>query len=141
MLKVAFASDDRARVNQHFGAATGFVIYTLDGERARLVEVAEFSEEGMDGNEGKLAAKIAALSGCAAVYCQAVGGSAVRQLLAAGIQPLRLDAPEAIDALLGQLRAAIRDGGVAWLDKAIRKQAPDGDAGRFTRMAAEDWEE
>ena len=108
MLKVAFATADRTHVDQHFGAATGFAIYQLDGERAQLVELAEFAEEGMDGNEGKLAAKIAALTGCAAVYCLAVGGSAVR------------------------------DGGVPWIDKALKKEA---DADRFARMAEEGWQE
>ena len=67
MLRVAFASADRVTVDQHFGAAVGFVIYALDDERAQLVELAEFPPESMDGNESKLPAKIAALSGCAAV--------------------------------------------------------------------------
>jgi len=136
MLKVAFASADRERVNQHFGAASGFAIYHLDAEHAKLVELAEFPEEAMDGNEGKLAAKIAALSGCAAVYCLAVGGSAVRQLLAAGIQPVRLDDAQSIEAILTQLRLAVREGGVPWIDKALKR-----DASRFERMAAERWEE
>jgi nitrogen fixation protein NifX len=138
MLRVAFATADRERVNQHFGAATCFVIYTLDGERARLVEVAEFPEESMDGNENKLAAKIAALEGCAAVYCQAAGGSAVRQLLARGVQPIRLEGPQPIDALLAGLRAALREGGPPWLEKAARR---DTDGTRFERMASEAWEE
>lgn len=156
MLRIAFATDDRARVNQHFGAAAGFAVYALDGERAQLVQVAEFGAESMDGNDNgvaaqgnageagvgrshdKLAAKIAALSGCAAVYCLAVGGSAVRQLLAAGIQPIRLEAPESIDGLLATLKAAVRDGGVPWIDKLIKR---DGDAARFARMAGEEWQE
>lgn len=138
MLRVAFATADRARVNEHFGSATGFAIYQLDGERAQLVELAEFAAESMDGNENKLAAKIAALAGCAAVYCLAVGGSAVRQLLAQGIQPVRLDDAEPIDALLAKLRAAVRAGGVPWIDKALNKHM-DGD--RFARMAEEGWQE
>jgi nitrogen fixation protein NifX len=138
MLKVAFATDDRAQVNQHFGAALGFAIYALDEDRARLVEVAEFAEESMDGNENKLPAKINALSGCAAVYCLAVGGSAVRQLLAHGVQPIRLDAETSIDGLLGELRRAVREGGVPWVDKALKR---DKDHGRFDRMADEGWQE
>jgi nitrogen fixation protein NifX len=138
MLKVAFATADRERVNQHFGAATRFAIYSMDGERAKLVEVTEFPAEAMDGNEGKLAAKIAALNGCAAVYCLAVGGSAVRQLLASGIQPVRLDEVAFIDVLLAQLRQAVRDGGVPWIDKALKR---DADGERFDQMAAEGWEE
>ena len=138
MLRVAFASDDRTTVNQHFGAAAGFAIFALDGERAQLVEVAGFPLETMDGNENKLPARIAALTGCAAVYCLAAGASAVKQLLAAGIQPLRLDEDEAIEPLLKELSAAIKDGGVAWVNKALRK---DRDVARFERMAADGWEE
>jgi nitrogen fixation protein NifX len=138
MLQVAFATDDRAKVNQHFGASTGFAIYALDGERAKLVSVAEFAEESMDGNENKLPAKIAALSGCAAVYCLAVGGSAVRQLLAGGVQPIRLEEETSIERLLGELQKAVREGGVPWVEKAL---ARDKDAGRFDRMAEEGWQE
>lgn len=136
MLKVAFATDDRIAVNQHFGAAVGFAIYALDAEAAKLVQVVEFPVEAMDGNEDKLGAKIEALGGCAAVYCLAVGASAVRQLLAGGIQPMRLDGETAIEPLLGQLRTAIREGGVPWIDKLVRR-----DASRFDRMAEEGWQE
>jgi nitrogen fixation protein NifX len=138
MLRLAFASDDRATVNQHFGAAVGFAIHAFDGERWQLVELAEFPPETMDGNENKLPAKIATLDGCAAVYCLAVGGSAVKQLLARGVQPMRLDAVEVIDTILAQLRRAIRDGGVPWVDKALKR---DGDDGRFDRMIEEGWQE
>lgn len=138
MLKVAFATSDRTTVDQHFGASLGFAIHAIDGERTRLVEVAEFPEESMDGNEDKLAQKISALAGCAAVYCLAVGGSAVRQLLAAGIQPFRLDEERNIDGLLDELRRAVHDGGVAWIDRIVRREA---DADRFERMAEEGWQE
>ncbi len=138
MLKVAFASDDRITVNQHFGAAQGFAIYALDGDRAQLVELAEFPAETMDGNENKLPAKIAALSGCAAVFCLAAGASAVRHLVAAGVQPIRLDDEIAIDVLLREIGLAIRQGGTTWVDKALKKGT---DATRFERMAADGWEE
>lgn len=137
-LKVAFASRDRAHVDQHFGAAEGFVLYTVDAERARLAGVLEFAAEAMDGNENKLAEKISALAGCAAVYCLAVGGSAVRQLLAAGIQPMKLDEAEAIEPILQAISCGVREGGVTWIDKALRQHADDG---RFERMAEEGWQE
>ena len=137
-LRIAFASRDRAHVDQHFGAAEGFVLYTVDAERARLVGVVEFAPSEMDGNENKLAEKIGALAGCAAVYCLAVGGSAVRQLLAVGIQPMKLDESTPIDGLLQALSGAIREGGVAWVDKALR---PAGDLSRFERMEEEGWQE
>jgi nitrogen fixation protein NifX len=138
MLKVAFATSDRVTVDQHFGASIGFAIHAVDGERAKLVQVAEFPEEAMDGNENKLGEKIAALAGCAAVYCLAVGGSAVRQLLVAGIQPIRLEEETDIETLLGDLRRSVREGGVTWIDRALKR---DADTTRFDRMAEEEWQE
>ncbi len=138
MLKVAFATSDRVTVDQHFGASVGFAIYAVDGERAKLVEVVEFPEEAMDGNENKLAEKITALSGCAATYCLAVGGSAVRQLLGAGIQPIRLEEEADIEPLLEDLRRSVREGGVSWIEKALRWKT---DSNRFDRMAEEGWQE
>lgn len=142
MFKVAFATSDRVFVNQHFGATVGFAIHAVDSEHSRLVELVEYPAElydnSMDGNEGKLVERISALADCAAVYCLAVGGSAVRQLLASGIQPVRLESPCAIDALLLELRRAIGAGGVAWVDKQVRRDAPDS---RFERMVEEGWQE
>lgn len=137
-LKIAFATSDRVLVDQHFGAAAGFAIYAIDGEHARLIEATEYPLESMDGNEDKLASRIAALAGCAAVYCLAVGGSAVRQLLAGGVQPVRVEAETPIEALLQMLRKAVREGGVAWIDRIIRH---DSDKSRFDRMAEEGWQE
>ncbi len=139
MLRVAFASNDRSTVNQHFGAAEGFAVYSVDGERARLVEIVEFPPAAMEDNEGRLPARVASLAGCAAVYCLAAGASAVKQLLAAGVQPVRLDDEAAIEPLLRQINAAIREGGIGWVDKAIRRQA--GDSTRFDRMLDEGWDE
>ena len=144
MIKVAFATDDRVSINQHFGATVGFAIYAIDGEHAHLVQVAEFlsdpSSNAMDGNENKLADKIDVLKGCAAVYCLAVGGSAVRQLLAAGIQPVRLDEEINIEAQLMTLRQAVREGGIPWLDKLVRRQS-ESDSSRFDQMVEEGWQE
>jgi nitrogen fixation protein NifX len=138
MLKVAFATSNRLTVDQHFGASVGFSIHAIDEERTKLVQVSEFPEESMDGNESRLGDKISALSGCAAVYCLAVGGSAVRQLLAAGIQPLRLDDETSIETLLAGLRDSVREGGVAWIDRILHRNV---DEGRFDRMVEEGWQE
>ena len=109
MLKVAFASTDRTRVNQHFGAAEGFVIYEVTPDKATLVGVAEFAEEAMDGNEDKLAAKIDFLDGCAAVYVMAIGASAIKKLMAKGVQPIRVDEQDGIDELLKLTNQALTE--------------------------------
>jgi nitrogen fixation protein NifX len=138
-VKIAFASSDRRAVNQHFGAAEAFCIYQLAEDDARLLEVAEFHDGdiAMDGHEGKLAAKIELLQGCAAVYCNAVGASAVKQLLAAGIQPMKVEEGTPVDGLLCMLNRSLKDAPPAWLAKRLQAR----DADRFADMEAEGWSE
>ena len=121
-VKIAFASNDRRAVNQHFGAAGAFAVYELDEAGARLVEVAEFIETAMDGHEGKLAAKVGLLNGCAAVYCNAVGASAIQQLLVKGVQPMRVDEGTLIEELLSGLQKSLVNDPPVWLAKHIKQQ-------------------
>lgn len=138
MIKVAFASTDRLRVNQHFGAAEGFAIYEVTPDKATLVGVAEFDEEAMDGNEDKLIAKVDFLAGCAAVYVMAIGASAIKKLMVKGIQPIRVNEVDAVDDLLGEISKAMNEGGVAWVDRAMAAQAKPTD--RFSSMEEEGWQ-
>ncbi|WP_226472894.1 NifB/NifX family molybdenum-iron cluster-binding protein [Dechloromonas denitrificans] len=140
MIKVAFASTDRTRVNQHFGAAEGFAVYEVTPDKATLVGVAEFAEEAMDGNEDKLAAKVDFLAGCAAVYVMAIGASAIKKLMAKGVQPIRINEVDAVDDLLGEISRAMSEGGVAWIDRALAAQAKAKADDRFSTMEEEGWE-
>jgi nitrogen fixation protein NifX len=140
VVKVAFATSDRRRVDQHFGAAEGFAVYAVEPERAALVEAAQFARLDRDGNEDKLAGRIAALDGCVAVYCEAVGASAIRQLLAQGIQPLKVAPGTAVATLIAHLQKDLHSGPSAWLARAIRGQRPRHQE-RFDDMEAEGWRE
>jgi nitrogen fixation protein NifX len=136
LVKIAFASSDRRAVNQHFGAAEAFAIYEIGESSSRLVEVAEFIEVEMDGHEGKLAAKVELLGDCAAVYCNAVGASAIQQLLAKGIQPMRVDEGTLIDELLHGLQKNLLNDPPVWLAKHIKKHSGNNDF-----AADEEWQE
>ncbi|MGD8591103.1 MAG: NifB/NifX family molybdenum-iron cluster-binding protein [Chromatiales bacterium] len=91
-------------------------------------------------NEDKLVAKIAVLEDCVAVYSQAVGASAINQLKAKGIQPVKVEPDTPIEQLLGSLQEELREGPSSWLAKAIVGTLP-ADPGRFDRMEAEGWSE
>jgi len=139
---VAFATSDVSVIDEHFGSATRFATYRVWADTDELVSVTPFhqAEGEHDGNEGKLAAKIAALEGCAAVFCQAVGGSAIRQLLALGIQPIKVEAGTTIGATLAFLRVELIRPTAAWIVKALARSEQQ-DVGRFDMMASEGWEE
>ena len=139
-IKVAFATSDMKHVDQHFGAAQSFAIYAVDMDHVCMVEASEFGRLDMDGNEDKLAAKIAALDGCVAVYNQAVGASAISQLKAKGVQPVKVSPGAEINDLLESLQDELRQGPSSWLAKAIAATMPV-DPARFDEMEAEGWEE
>lgn len=142
-IKAAFATSDRHHVNQHFGAASGLLIYAVTPEQATLLEFAQFGELDQDRHEDKLAAKLALLRGCAVVYCEAVGGSAIQQLLTTGVQPLRVPSGTSISFLLSELQAALRSDAPAWLHRNIARQHQTNDRAetRFAAMEAEGWQE
>lgn len=138
-LKIAFCTNDMQAVNQHFGAARTFTIYAVDPDCCELLAVAEFEQSDQNGNEDKLVSKIALLEGCAAVYCEAAGASAIRQLMAAGIQPVKVERGSAIRELLDDVQTELRTGPSAWVARALARQG--GGAEKFARMEAADWEE
>lgn len=139
-IKIAFATSDMKHVDQHFGAAESFAIYAIDQSAASLLEVVQFGQLDMDGNEDKLAAKVAALDGCAAIYCQAIGASAVNQLRPKGIQPVKVTAGTPLSQAICTLQTELREGPSAWLARAIESSSGNR-AKRFDSMEAEGWSE
>ncbi|MDR1888400.1 MAG: nitrogen fixation protein NifX [Zoogloeaceae bacterium] len=140
LLKLAFASDDRLRVNQHFGSATAFVLYSLTPQGAAVSGFGEFPEEEMDGGENKLLARVDFLAGCDAVFVRAIGASAIKQLLARGVQPIRADESDRIEDLLRDVGVAMTEGGVPWIERALAARAKADHPDRFARMEEEGWD-
>lgn len=139
-LRFAFASNNMEMVNQHFGSTTGFVIYAIDADTFTLIEAKTFTEKAQDGNENKLIEKLEALADCAAVYCRAVGGSAMQQLVAKGIQPVKLAEETPISQLIHDIQTEMQQGASGWLAKALRKNSPT-ENNRFDEMEQEGWQE
>lgn len=139
-IKVAFATTDMVHVNQHFGSAKSFALYAVDPEQSELLEAAQFGDLSQDGNEDKLLVKIQLLDGCAAVYCQAIGASAIKQIVAQGIQPIKVHEGSVIKDLLADLQAEMNSGPSAWLAKAIN-QSKGPEPERFDAMEQEGWDE
>lgn len=120
-MKVAFATNDLATVDAHFGWARHLAIYEVTPERHALATVVQFEgslEE--DGDEDKIAPKLEALAGCAIVYVGAIGGNAAARVVAARIHPVKVATPRPIESILLQLREVLAGSPPPWLRKAMR---------------------
>lgn len=121
-MKVAFATQDLKRVDAHFGWAKNIAIYEVLPEGHTLVEVVEFAGDlEEDGNEDKLAPKLAAIKDCAILYVAAIGGSGAARVVAKNIHPVKVNQPEEIGVLLTKLEEVLKGNPPPWLRKALNK--------------------
>lgn len=121
-MKVAFATQDMKRVDAHFGWARTIAIYEVSPEGHQLFEAVQFDGDLQeDGNEDKLAAKLAAVRDCAILYVAAIGGSAAARVVAQRVHPVKLSPPQDIVELLERLQQVLRGTPPPWLRKAMLK--------------------
>jgi nitrogen fixation protein NifX len=121
-MKVAFATQDLKRVDAHFGWAKNIAIYDVSPTGHALVEAVQFDGDlEEDGNEDKLAPKLAAIRDCAILYVAAIGGSGAARVVASNIHPIKVNQPEVIADLLVKLTGVLAGTPPPWLRKALLK--------------------
>ncbi|MBF9002397.1 MULTISPECIES: NifB/NifX family molybdenum-iron cluster-binding protein [Vibrio] len=143
-LKIAFATESRQNVDQHFGSARGMLIYGINPQGWSVLEAIEYTESSATVHD-KLPIRISDLDGCAAVYCNACGAAAIRQLLDNHIHPVKVSAGVAIHDLLSDLKQELSGQPSGWLARAIKLQeqsttvTQESSSERFEQMMDEEW--
>ena len=121
-MKIAFATQDKERVDAHFGWAKSIVVYEVSPEGHHFVESFEFGDTlEEDGDEDKLAPKLEAVKDCAILYVAAIGGSGAARVVAMKIHPIKVPQPESIAEILDKLQTVLKGTPPPWLRKALAK--------------------
>ncbi len=122
-MKVAFASTDKIHIDEHFGRAEEFYVWTIGPDRAEFSGVIQVkSEEDMDGHsDDKIEARGEALAECALVYVGEIGGPAAARLVAKKIHPLKSKTKEPIAEVVAKLQDVLKGSPPPWLRKAMLK--------------------
>jgi nitrogen fixation protein NifX len=113
-MKVAVASQNESLVHQHFGRATQFLIYEIEGTEWRLIETRKnqppcgsTSEDGeVSHAEDPMQRAVKLLGDCRAVVVAQIGPGAVEKLSNRGIHAFVI--PGFIDSALRRLIASGR---------------------------------
>ncbi len=127
-LRVAIATQDMRTLNAHFGSARRFAVYDVTPDDSRFVEAVGFGdvsdESGAHVDDGtdRIGAKVAALTGCHLLFVLAIGGPAAAKVVGAHIHPVKLPAPEPIDAILARVQAMMSGNPPPWLRKVMGAQ-------------------
>jgi nitrogen fixation protein NifX len=121
-MKIAFATQDKERVDAHFGWAKSIVVYEVSPEGHHFIESFDFGDKlEEDGDEDKLAPKLEAIKDCAILYVAAIGGSGAARVVALKIHPIKVPQPESIAEILDKLQAVLKGTPPPWLRKALLK--------------------
>lgn len=121
-MKIAFATQDKERVDAHFGWAKSIVVYDVSATGYQFVQSFEFGDNlEEDGDEDKLAPKLEAIKDCAIVYVAAIGGSGAARVVAMKIHPIKVPQPEVIKDILNKLQVVLQGTPPPWLRKAMQK--------------------
>lgn len=125
-MRVAFATQDRSRVDAHFASARTFLFYDVGPDGHTFLEAVQFdnvsNEEGKHQEDGddRLATKIRALEGSAILFVRAIGGPAAARVVRAKVHPIKLPEDETIAAVIDRVRGMLKSNPPPWLRKVIR---------------------
>ncbi|WP_192881640.1 nitrogen fixation protein NifX [Nostoc sp. CENA543] len=121
-MKIAFTTTDHVHINAHFGWAREIDVYEINAEGYQFLETLNFEGDlQQDGNEDKVAPKLAALVDCAIVYVTAIGGTAAAKLIKKGVTPVKARSEqEEIKEILTKLVQTLKGNPPPWLRKALQ---------------------
>jgi nitrogen fixation protein NifX len=125
-LRIAIATQDRKNLNAHFGSAKAFVVYDVTPTASTFLEAFMFDdvsdESGAHKTEGddRITPKVEALTGCTLMFVRAIGGPAAARVVKAGIHPVKIPDPMAIDAVIAKVQSMMTGNPPPWLRKVMQ---------------------
>ncbi len=130
-MKVAFATTDGTKVDEHFGRAGMFAVYEVKEDEYRFVEMRRFAEgrdrtiEETKGagqlHEDLVQKKVESLGDCRIIYLTEIGGPSAARLVKKGIMPVKVKETVTIEESLERLSETIRKSPPPWLRKALNE--------------------
>lgn len=135
---VAFASEHRQCVDQHFGSCTSLLIYGVNPTDSALLEVCQFEIPTAGHSDNKLLKRMDVIQQCAVLYCIACGPTAQDQLQDLGIRTWCVNSGTRINSLLNKLQKQLERGHVLGLLKPLNINQGDTNE-RLNDLLDESW--
>jgi nitrogen fixation protein NifX len=117
-IKVAFATKDLESINAHFGGAKEFIVYNVSKDGFVLDGVIKTDTSEMTGDD-KTDFKVKALKGINIMYCESIGGTAAAKVIRAGMNPMKVQEPRAIEEVLKELIEMINTNPPPWIKRIM----------------------
>lgn len=121
-IQVALASNAAETLDGHFGTCARFLVYRVDAQEARLVEVRR-AETGRTDTRDKNDLRAEQVADCHILYVVSIGGPAAAKVVRHGVHPIKRPEGGEAQAVLAELRAALASP-PPWLAKAMGVAIP-----------------
>lgn len=133
-IRIACASNSGEQLDGHFGSCSRFLIYQLDRDELRLVDVRP--AEATEGDEAdKNTYRASLIADCQVLYVVSIGGPAAAKVVRAGVHPMKYPLGGSCREHLQELQQVISSSPPPWLAKAMGRSAEE--RVRFERSEAE----
>lgn len=116
-IRVAFASNTATQLDGHFGSCARFLIYQIDADNARLIDLREVGPTP-DG-EDKNGWRAQLIQDCQLLYVVSIGGPAAARVVRSGVHPIKIPDGGEIEATIARLQHAIANNPPPWLAKVM----------------------
>ncbi|HTX60935.1 MAG TPA: NifB/NifX family molybdenum-iron cluster-binding protein [Methanobacterium sp.] len=90
-MKIAVASTNGKTIDLHFGDAKHFLVYEMDDENGKFMEIREKTDLSLENHTERWVASIDLIDDCKAVLCRKIGKEPIIVLRKMGIKPMELD--------------------------------------------------
>ncbi|WP_249209279.1 VOC family protein [Magnetospirillum sulfuroxidans] len=141
-LRMAVATKDGLRIDQHFGQAEEFRVYDVEGDNAKLVESRKVAAHALDDEDPRQTI-MRMLADCRILLVAKIGPTPQEQLAGAGIEATDMLKGKSIPAALTEiyaakaaidLSAAVKDDGFRLLHAMLRVTDMDRSLDFYTRL-------
>jgi nitrogen fixation protein NifX len=115
-VRVAVASNNREKLDGHFGSCLRFLIYRMSEQEIKLVDIRSALEADLSDDKNRF--RVDLIKDCHVVIITAIGGPAAAKVVQAGIYPIKEEGGLARERLAA-LQQAIRTSPPPWLAKIL----------------------
>ncbi len=121
-MKIAFATKDGKKINEHFGHSKSFAIYEITPDSYTFLENRDVVAQkgGMSEEEDKIDSRVKTILDCAMVYVAQIGGTAAAKVIKNKIHPMQAKNEEEIEETLERLKVVLASP-PPWLRKVLLK--------------------
>ncbi len=122
-IRIACASDNNLNIDGHFGSCNKFLIYQINTEESRLIDI-RMTQMPDKGVEDKNLFRAQLIKDCQLLYVASVGGPAAAKIVKTGIHPVKTPSKGKISDTCDELQQVLNTP-PPWLAKVMGFNAED----------------